>query len=120
MGVPPLRRLPLGETALAFAVTPNRLGFDTFDVAQQLGVSHHYWLGEGRARTFSMPYRYVWPAELDLMARFAGLRLRERWSGWRREPFTGDSISHVSVWEKLPAGDGVRRATRGCDEAEGR
>ena len=102
--VPPLRRLPPGETALAFMVTPDRLGFDTIDVARQLGVSHHYWVGEGRAETFTMPYRYVWPAELDLMARIAGMRLRERWSGWRREPFTSESASHVSVWEKLPAG----------------
>ena len=72
VAVPPLRRLPPGETALAFRVTPERLGFDTIDVAQQLGVSHHYWVGEGRAGTFAMPYRYVWPAELDLMARLAG------------------------------------------------
>jgi SAM-dependent methyltransferase len=102
--VPQLRRLPPGETALAFSVTPDRVGFDTIDVALQRGVSHHYWVGAGRAETFSMPYRYVWPAELDLMARIGGMRLRERWSGWRREPFTGDSSSHVSVWEKLPAG----------------
>ena len=101
--VPPLRRLPPGETALAFRVTPDRLGFDTFDVAQQLGVSHHYWVSGGRAGTFSLPYRYVWPAELDLMARLAGLRLRERWSGWKREPFTAESTMHVSVWEKVPA-----------------
>jgi SAM-dependent methyltransferase len=102
--VPPLQRLPPGETARAFTVSPDRLGFDTFDVARQLGLSHHYWVSEGRAGTFAMPYRYVWPAELDLMARLAGLRLRERWSGWRREPFTADSIMHVSVWEKQPAG----------------
>ncbi len=102
VAVPPLRRLPPGETALAFTVTPDRLGFDTIDVARQLGVSHHYWVADGRAGTFAMPYRYVWPAELDLMARLAGLRLRERWSGWRREPFTSDSTMHVSVWEKRP------------------
>jgi SAM-dependent methyltransferase len=101
--VPPLRRLPPGESTVAFNVTPDRLGFDTLDVAQQLGVSHHYWVSEGRAKTFTMPFRYVWPAELDLMARIAGMRLRERWSGWRREPFIRESISHVSVWEKPPA-----------------
>ena len=102
--VPPLRRLPPGDSTVAFRVTPDRLGFDTFDVAQQLGVSHHYWVAEGRAGTFTMPYRYVWPAELDLMARLGGMRLRERWSGWNRAPFTGESASHVSVWEKLPEG----------------
>ena len=104
VGVPPLRRLPPGETTLAFDVTPDHLGFDTLDVAQQLGVSHHYWVANGRSGTFSLPYRYVWPAELDLMARIGGMRLRERWSDWSRTPFTGESTSHVSVWEKLPAG----------------
>jgi len=104
VGVPPLRKLPPGETTLAFDVAPDRVGFDTFDVAEQRGVSHHYWVGAGRAETFSLPYRYVWPAELDLMARIGGMRLRERWSDWRRTPFTGESASHVSVWEKLPTG----------------
>ncbi len=98
--VPQIRRLPPGDTVRAFTVTPTRLGFDEFDVAEQRGVSHHYWVAGGRAETFSMPYRYVWPAELDLMARIAGLRLRERWGGWGREPFTSDSVKHVSVWEK--------------------
>jgi SAM-dependent methyltransferase len=104
VGVPQLRRLPPGDTAVAFTVTPTRVGFDTFDLAQQLGVSHHYWFGEGRAETFVTPYRFVWPAELDLMARLAGLRLRERWADWGREPFTSESVKHVSVWEK-PAAD---------------
>ncbi|HLM95841.1 MAG TPA: class I SAM-dependent methyltransferase [Acidimicrobiales bacterium] len=98
--VPQIRRLPPGDTVRAFDVSPNHLGFDELDVARQLGVSHHYWVADGRSGTFSMPFRYVWPAELDLMARIAGLRLRERWGGWNREPFTSDSINHVSVWEK--------------------
>ena len=99
-GVPNLRRLPPGETVRAFAVTPTYLGFDEFDVAAQGLVSHHYWLEDGMWRNVSMPFRYVWPSELDLMARIAGLTLRERWSGWRREPFTGESRKHVSVWQK--------------------
>ncbi len=103
VAVPPLRRLPPGETARAFTVTPDRLGFDTIDVARQLGVSHHYWVADGRAETFTMPYRYVWPAELDLMARLAGMVLRERWSSWTRRPFTSESVQHVSVWEKSSA-----------------
>jgi SAM-dependent methyltransferase len=98
--VPPLRRLPPGETALPFMVTADRVGFDTIDVAAQQGVSHHYWVAGGQAKTFTMPYRYVWPAELDLMARIGGMRLRERWSDWQRRPFTSESMSHVSVWEK--------------------
>ncbi len=100
VGVPRLRSLPPGETTQVFTFTPNYIGFDTLDVAQQLGVSHHYWFSEGRAETFLTPFRFVWPAELDLMARLAGLRLRERWADWGREPFTNDSGKHVSVWEK--------------------
>jgi SAM-dependent methyltransferase len=99
-GVPQLQRLPPGETVRAFELGPTRLGFDQYDVASQGLVSHHYALVEGRLEVISMPFRYVWPAELDLMARLAGMTLRERWSGWRREPFTGDSTTQVSVWEK--------------------
>jgi SAM-dependent methyltransferase len=100
VGVPALRRLPPGETVRPFLVRPDRLGFDKVDVASQHLVSHHYWVTDGQLRTVSMPFRYVWPAELDLMARIAGMRLRERWGGWRREPFTSESDSHVSVWQK--------------------
>jgi hypothetical protein len=64
-------------------------------------MSHHYWFLEGETKRFSAPFRYVWPSELDLMARLAGMRLRERWSGWNREPFKSDCGSHVSVWQKL-------------------
>ncbi|HEX2158954.1 MAG TPA: class I SAM-dependent methyltransferase [Actinomycetes bacterium] len=99
-GVPNLRRLPPGETVRAFAVTPAYLGFDEFDVAAQGLISHHYTLADGTFELNSVPFRYVWPSELDLMARIAGMRLRERWSGWQREPFTSDSTKHVSVWEK--------------------
>jgi SAM-dependent methyltransferase len=99
--VPQLRRLPPGETVRAFAVTPTHLGFEEFDVATQIAYSHHYWVGDGGLESLSAPFRYVWPSELDLMARLAGMRLRERWSGWTRQPFTSDSGSHVSVWEKI-------------------
>jgi SAM-dependent methyltransferase len=100
--VPQLRRLPPGETVRAFTVTPAHLGFEEYDVATQIAYSHHYWVSAGELETLSAPFRYVWPSELDLMARLAGMRLRERWSGWTREPFTSDSGSHVSVWEKAP------------------
>jgi hypothetical protein len=103
-GIPSLRRLPPGERYVPFHVSDNRLGFDEYDVANQGLISHHLTIDpDGTARRISVPFRYTWPAELDLMARLAGMRLRERWSGWRREPFTSDSESHVSVWE-LPAG----------------
>jgi SAM-dependent methyltransferase len=98
--VPRLRRLPPGETLQPFDVSPTHVGFDEYDVARQGLVSHHYWIAGDTVEVFSPPFRYVWPAELDLMARLAGMTLRERWSGWQREPFTSESTKHVSVWEK--------------------
>ncbi len=98
--VPQLQRLPPGETIRAFTVSPPHLGFDEIDVSTQLGVSHHYWVAGGKGEVHSQPFRFVWPSELDLMARIAGLDLRERWGSWDRAPFTGDSTKHVSVWEK--------------------
>jgi Methyltransferase domain len=98
--VPGLRRLPPGETFQPFAVTPTHLGFDEIDVATQSLVSHHYWIEGERVQVLSPPFRYVWPSELDLMARLAGMSLRERWGDWTREPFTSESTKHVSVWEK--------------------
>ena len=106
VGVPQLRRLPPGETVRAFTLTPTHLGFDEYDLVSQGLISHHYRVEDGRLEVSSLPLRYVWPSELDLMARLAGMTLRERWGGWRREPFTGDSIRHVSVWEKPAAAGG--------------
>jgi SAM-dependent methyltransferase len=100
VGVPELQRLPPGETVRAFTVTPTHLGFDEYDVARQGLISHHYWAVDGQLEKLSAPFRYVWPSELDLMARLAGMTLRERWSDWNREPFTSESRSHISVWEK--------------------
>jgi SAM-dependent methyltransferase len=100
VGVPALQRLPPGETVRAFTVSPTRLGFDEYDVVSQGLVSHHYSVRDGRLEARSIPFRYVWPAELDLMARLAGMTLRERWGGWKREPFTSESTKHVSVWKK--------------------
>ena len=98
--VPDLRRLPPGETVRAIAVTPTYVGFDEYtDVVNQVVYSHHYRLVDDRWDVFSAPFRFVWPAELDLMARLAGMTLRERWSDWHRQPFTSESTSHVSVWE---------------------
>ncbi|MBA2624752.1 MAG: methyltransferase domain-containing protein [Acidimicrobiia bacterium] len=101
VGVPDLRRLPPGETIRAFAVSPTYVAFDEYtDLTAQLSWSHHYWAADGQLDVFSAPYRYVWPSEFDLMARLAGMTLRERWSGWDRAPFTSESTTHVSVWEK--------------------
>ena len=98
--VPGLQRLPPGERFQPFDVSPDHLGFDEIDVVTQRLVSHHYWIEDGAVDVLSPPFRYVWPSELDLMARLAGLRLRERWAGWQHEPFTNESVKHVSVWEK--------------------
>jgi SAM-dependent methyltransferase len=100
VGVPGLRTLPPGKTFQVFDFSDGHIGVDEYDVVNQGLISHHLWPEDGSWRKGSPPFRYVWPAELDLMARIAGMRLRERWSGWRREPFTSESTKHVSVWEK--------------------
>jgi SAM-dependent methyltransferase len=100
VGVPGLQRLPPGETMRVFDASQTHWGVDEYDVANQGLVSHHFELVDGRFELLSVPFRYAWPAELDLMAELAGMTLRDRWSGWKREPFTSDSRKHISVWEK--------------------
>jgi SAM-dependent methyltransferase len=102
VGVPELQRLPPGETVRAFHVSATSWGFDEIDVATQKLTSHHFELVDERIERSAIPFRYVWPAELDLMAELAGMSLQGRWSGWKREPFTRDSRKHVSVWVKPP------------------
>lgn len=101
--LPDLRRLPPGETARPLHIEETRLGFDEYDIAEQRLTSHHARLVDGQWERLSIPFRYVWPAELDLMAQLAGMQLRERWSDWNRSPFTHESRQHVSVWEKRSA-----------------
>jgi SAM-dependent methyltransferase len=98
--LPDLQRLPAGETVRPFTVTSTHLGFDEYDIVAQGLTSHHYSITDGAVRVNAIPFRYAWPAELDLMARLAGMTLRGRWSDWHRQPFTADSTKHVSVWEK--------------------
>jgi hypothetical protein len=100
VGVPELRRLPPGETYHVFSGSADGWGIDEYDVATQGLISHHLQTVDGKLERSSVPFRYVWPAELDLMAQLAGMTLRERWAGWHREPFTNESRRHVSVWEK--------------------
>jgi SAM-dependent methyltransferase len=102
-GIPQLQRLPPGETMRIFDASETHWGVDEYDVATQRLVSHHFELVEGRFELASIPFRYTWPAELDLMAQLAGMSLRERWTGWKREPFTSESRKHVSVWQKPAA-----------------
>jgi SAM-dependent methyltransferase len=98
--VPPLRQLPPGQDIHAYLAGPGRIVSYSFDHATQNYRGHYAEFTDGSGRYRTIPFRYVWPSELDLMARLAGLRLRDRWAGWNRDPFTTDSRSHVSVWEK--------------------
>jgi SAM-dependent methyltransferase len=99
--VPSLRRFPPGQTAVPFDVSDTHVGFDTLDLVTQQGTSHHYRrLDDGTVRYGYSNFRYIWPAECDLMARLAGMELEQRVAGWDGAPFTSDSESHVSIWRK--------------------
>ncbi len=100
VSVPDLRRLPAGQSAVPFHASPTRWAFDLYDTATQAMSSNYVEVTDGRGEFWSIPFRYVWPSELDLMAELAGLRPRERWDGWTREPFTSESRRHVSLWQK--------------------
>ena len=101
VGVPDLRRLVPGQDAIVFSHEPGYVGIDRYvDLVAQQAVSHHFTADGSGTLEFRTPFRYVWPSELDLMARLAGLTLRDRWADWDRSPFTGESTSHVSVWQK--------------------
>lgn len=101
--VPELRTLPPGQQATVWQSEPGYIGLDTYDVLHQRVVSHHFRFGDGKeARLYRSPHRYVWPAELDLMAQLAGLELESRHADWSGSEFTADSRSHVSVY-RLPA-----------------
>ncbi len=100
--VPQLRRLPHGEMARVFTMEPDHVGVETFDdPVGQISWSHHWMNVDGRFIGHSAPYRYVWPAELDLMGRLAGFRLRDRWADWSGAEFTAGSASQVAVFEKV-------------------
>jgi ubiquinone/menaquinone biosynthesis C-methylase UbiE len=101
--VPQLRRVPPDQTGWVFTLDPDHVGVETFDdTAAQIAWSHHWMQVQGRLVRHSAPYRYVWPSELDLMAKITGFRVRDRWAGWDRAPFTSASESQVAVFEKLP------------------
>ena len=103
--VPDLRRLPPGEDARVCSHAAGYVGYDRYtDLVAQQATSHHFVANETGIGEFTTPFRYVWPSELDLMAALAGLTFRGRWADWDRSPFTGESPSHVSVWEKTHDG----------------
>lgn len=106
VGLPDLRRLPPGQDTVPFTVAPERdgggyIGFDQYDVVTQRFTSNHVTVTpDGKGRFYRIPFRYAWPAEMDLMARIAGMTLKYRWAGWDRSALTAESQRHVSVWEK--------------------
>ena len=102
--VPELRKLPPGQRATVYHTEPGYIGLDTYDVVQQHVVSHHFRFGDARqAELFRSPHRYIWPAELDLMAELAGLELETRHGDWAGTEFTAESESHVSVYRRPQA-----------------
>jgi hypothetical protein len=99
--VPELQRLPLGQTVLPWRAAPDGMSYYVYDtVIQRLSGQHYYFHEDGTVEASPTEMRYVWPAELDLMARIAGMRLENRYAGWNREPFTHLSPSHISVYVK--------------------
>ncbi len=106
VGLPDLRRLPPGQDTVPFAVAPDAegggyVGFDQYDVVTQRFTSNHLTVSaDGSGRFQRIPFRYAWPAEMDLMARIAGMQLRHRWSDWHQSALTQESTKHVSVWVK--------------------
>ena len=98
--VPALQLVPYGKTNHVFEFRDDHWGVDTYDVVSQTLKSHHMRVRDQKVELSSTPFRYVWPSELDLMARIANLKLKARWGGWKKEPFTNISRYHVSVWEK--------------------
>jgi hypothetical protein len=103
VGLPAVAGLPATELGRVFDISSGHVGIDTIDdPVGQITSSHHWTLIEGQWRRSSAPYRYVWPSELDLMARLAGFRLEHRWSGWDKAPFTAASTSQVAVYQKEP------------------
>lgn len=97
--LPDLQRLPFGHTIRPYEMGESKWDFDEYDIAHQGLISHHFNVVNGSLEQDSIPFRYVWPSELDLMAQMAGMSLKERWGGWNREPFTNLSERHISVWE---------------------
>jgi SAM-dependent methyltransferase len=101
VGVPDLRRLPPGEDSRVFSHAPGYVGYDRYtDLVAQQAISHHFVANDAGITEIRTPFRYVWPSELDLMARLAGLSLIHRWAAWDRSSFNDESRSHISVWQK--------------------
>jgi SAM-dependent methyltransferase len=102
--VPPIQKIPFGETRHAFACSPEHMGVDVIDIVSQRYTSNHVWMEDGEYRQVTIPFRYAWPSELDLMAKLAGLVLEHRWSDWDKSPFSHLSTRHISILRKPAPG----------------
>lgn len=101
LSIPAIRRFPPGQTGVPFHIGEQHVGFDTYDMVTQQGTSHHFTRRPDGTVTYAASnFRYIWPAECDLMAQLAGMTLERRVAGWNGNPFTANSESHVSVWRK--------------------
>ena len=102
--VPDPARFVGGRNLSVSGIEPDLVTLDVarHDAANQRVYSQHLLLTEAGTRLYPVQLRYAWPSELDLMARLAGLRLRDRWSGWDGAPFTAASSSHISLYERAP------------------
>ena len=98
--VPQLRELSTSRRCHVFGVSEKKWGIDEYDTSTQSVITHHLKFTNGKIERSSVPFRYVWPGELDLMAQIAGMTLSGRWENWRKDAFTNESHSHISVWEK--------------------
>lgn len=101
--VPQLRQLPMGQTLIPATLTDTRLIIDSYDLVTQRLTSHRYKIENGNvteAGGAGTPHRYVWPSEMDVMAKLAGLELAHRYADWTKSEFTGESTSSISVWQK--------------------
>lgn len=100
--VPDIKRFTGGQVNWATRVTTDSVELDVgqHDAVAQQVVSQKVVITDGSVHLYPVQIRYVWPSELDLMAQLAGMRLRERWDNWQRNPFTSESQKHISIYEK--------------------
>jgi SAM-dependent methyltransferase len=101
--VPDVTRFTLGQNTLTNKVATDRVEITVtkHDPVEQVSTSQHVFITEAGIKLYPVKVRYAWPAELDLMARLAGLELKSRWSGWDQSEFTAQSGKHVSVYGRL-------------------
>ena len=102
--VPDLTRFDRGQRTSTTLLSDERtiMAVSKLDAAPQRIRSQHLVIDKSGVHRYPVELRFAYPPELDLMARIAGMRLRARWGGWDRRPFTSESANHVSVYELVP------------------